>query len=268
MDSQCKKAEVNLKEEITTTEDEPKFDNLKVLAEQQYTGVDFEDSKIQHIEEELRPEMLVDKTALNDTRNALEFSARERNLLTVEAKHILDPRSKKSKVNLKQKITTEDELKIDDLKPLANQQQQSGVNDLDSSIQHIEEELGPKNSIAAEYAVRESHLLAVEARDHFDSQSQNTKVNLNEVTSTEDRPKLDSIKPLDQQQQLTRTVPMGLGDCSLQHHEAELGPETSIPIEKTPLNDIKSASVSIKQVLIVSLFFKKIIFAKESLLPF
>lgn len=254
MDSQCKKAEVDLKEEITTTEDKPKFDNLKLLAEQQHTRVDFEDSNIQHIEEELGQEMLVDKTTLNDIANASKFTARERNLLTVEAKHILDSGSKKAKVNLKQKIIAEDELKFDGLKPLANQQQQSGVNDLDSSIQHIEAELGPKISIAAEYAVRESHLLAIEARHLCDSQAQNAELNLNEVTSTEDRLKLDSTNPLDQQQQLTGTVPMGLGDCNVQCHEAELGPETLIPIEKTPLNDIRSASVSIKQVLIASLF--------------
>ncbi|XP_031103424.1 uncharacterized protein LOC116007007 isoform X1 [Ipomoea triloba] len=238
----CKKAEVDLKEEITTTEDKPKFDNLKLLAEQQHTRVDFEDSNIQHIEEELGQEMLVDKTTLNDIANASKFTARERNLLTVEAKHILDSGSKKAKVNLKQKIIAEDELKFDGLKPLANQQQQSGVNDLDSSIQHIEAELGPKISIAAEYAVRESHHLAIEARHLCDSQAQNAELNLNEVTSTEDRLKLDSTNPLDQQQQLTGTVPMGLGDCNVQCHEAELGPETSIPIEKTPFNDIRSAS--------------------------
>nr|GMC71155.1 Pre-mRNA-processing factor like [Ipomoea batatas] len=238
----CKKAEVDLKEEITTTEDKPKFDNLKLLAEQQHTRVDFEDSNIQHIEEELGQEMLVDKTTLNDIANASKFTARERNLLTVEAKHILDSGSKKAKVNLKQKIIAEDELKFDGLKPLANQQQQSGVNDLDSSIQHIEAELGPKISIAAEYAVRESHLLAIEARHLCDSHAQNAELNLNEVTSTGDRLKLDSTNPLDQQQQLTGTVPMGLGDCNVQCHEAELGPETLIPIEKTPLNDIRSAS--------------------------
>ncbi|VFQ78877.1 unnamed protein product [Cuscuta campestris] len=214
-DSHCNKAEVHLKDKITT-EDDPEYDNPKLLADTQLSGVDFEDSKIQHIKAELGSEMaaVVDKTILNEMSSA---SASESDLLTVEAMHILDSRHMETEFNAKQKITAEDELIFDDVKPL------SGVNVEDSCDQHIEEELGPQVSIAAECAARESHLLVMETKHLLDSQPQNTEADLNEVTNAEYMQNFDSTNPLDKLHESIRT-------------------ETSIPIVKTPLVDTGSDS--------------------------